>query len=379
MGSSKEGVFIGGAVNSLIRLSQGLSERHHQISIVTTPPRLHNAYTNVPWANVQQIPTRWTYPSIGYGFEFAIKALSRIRKLHKKEDFQIIHGHSGCPSVGLVSGTAGKLINTPSIHTLYCPVNSKDRFAKLYLSQIDMIIAMSENIKKSLERIKIPAQKIKVIPPAINTAVFNPLTSGKELREKLKIDKNDKVILFVGNLTKTKGIDILLEAMKSVTHQFPEVKLLMTSELHHEDYEKREEEIKIKIEHFGLKNHIVRFGIIKNMAELVAASDLLVAPFLNTYGPSDYPLPVLEAMGVGKPAIATNIGGIPEIISNMENGVLIEPMDVNSLSKAIITLLEDDKLRHKLGKNASTFVLNNFSIERISRKMEVVYEEVKRQ
>lgn len=376
IGASQEGVFIGGAVNSVIRLSQGLSEGHH-ISIVTTPPRLHDSNINVPWADVYQIPIRGTYRSIGYGFDFAIKAPLRIKKLHKKEEFQVIHGHSGYPAVGLVSGTAGRLINRPSIHTLYCPVDSNVRLAKLYLSQVDMIIAISENIKKSLEKIKISAQKIKVIPPAINTAVFNPLTSGKELRKNLKIDKDDNVILFVGNLTKTKGIDILLEAMKDVIHRFPEVKLLMTSELPHKDYEKREHEIKFEIEHFGLKNHIIRFGIMKNMAELMAASDILVAPFLDTDGPSDYPLPVLEAMCAGKAVIASNVGGIPEIVSNMENGILIEPMNVNSLSNAIMILLEDDKLRHELGKNASTFVLNNFSIEKITKKMEVVYEEVR--
>lgn len=378
IGASQEGVFIGGAVNSVIRLSQGLSERHHHTSIVTTHPRLHDSNINVPWADVYQIPIRGAYRSIGYGFDFAIKAPLRIKKLHKKEEFQVIHGHSGYPAVGLISGTAGRLINRPSIHTLYCPVDSNVRLAKLYLSQVDMIIAISENIKKSLEKIKISAQKIKVIPPAINTAVFNPLTSGKELRENLKIDKDDNVILFVGNLTKTKGIDILLEAMKDVIHRFPEVKLLITSELPHKDYEKREHEIKFKIEHFDLKTNIVRFGIIKNMAELMAASNILVAPFLDTDGPSDYPLPVLEAMGVGKAVIASNVGGIPEIVSNMENGILIEPMDVNSLSNAMMTLLEDDKLRHELGKNASTFVLNNFSIEKITKKMEVVYEEVRR-
>ena len=112
------------------------------------------------------------------------------------------------------------------------------------------------------------------------------------------------------------------------------------------------------------------------MAELMAASDILVAPFLNTNGPSDYPLPVLEAMGVGKAVIASNVGGIPEIISNMENGILVKPKDANSLSNAIITLLGDDKLRHELGKKASAFVLNNFSIEKITKQTESVYEEV---
>ena len=376
IGASKEGIFIGGVANSVIRLSQGLSEKHHQISIVTTLPRLHDSNTNLYWANVHQIPIRGTYLSIEYGLEFGIKALSRIRKLHKKEDFQIIHGHSGFSAIGLVSGTAGKLINRPSVHTLYCPVNSNDRLAKFYLSQADMIIAISENIKKSLERIKIPAPKIRVIPPAIDTVVFNPSTSGKEIREKLEIDKTDKVTLFVGNLTTTKGIDILLEAMKDVIHRFPEVKLLMTSEMPHKDYEKRKQEIEFKIEHFGLRNNVIRFGIIKNMAELMAASDILVAPFLNTYGPIDYPLAVLEAMSIGKPVIATNIGGLPEIIKHQRNGMLVEPNNVDELVAAILHILNNKEEAENMGKEGTKMILEKFRSEIVVDKLEEIYEEV---
>jgi len=375
IGASKEGVFIGGAVNSVIRLSQGLSERH-RISIVTTSPRLHDSNVALPWADVYQMPVHGKYSSIGYGFDFAIKASLQIKKLHKVEKFQIIHGHSGYPAVGLVSGTAGKLINRPSVHTLYCPVDSNGQLASLFLSQVDIVVAISENVKKSLQRIKIPLRKIKVIPPAINTAIFNPSASGKKFRENIKIEKDDNVILFVGNLTKTKGIDNLLEAMKDVVHHFPEAKLLMTSEMPHKDYEDREKQIESDILHFDIENNVVRYGIIKNMAEVMAASDVIVAPFFDTNGPSDYPLPLLEAMGVGTPAIATNVGGISEIIQNMENGILLNSNDAKSLSKAIITLFEDDTLRHKLGKNASQFILNKFSVKDIAQNMEIVYEEI---
>ncbi|MEM2135874.1 MAG: glycosyltransferase family 4 protein [Candidatus Jordarchaeaceae archaeon] len=378
IGPSRGGVFIGGAVNSVINLSRALSEKNHHITIVTTPPRLCDFNVKIPWAKVHQIPVRGMYRSIEYGLEFTIKGLLKIGKLHRKEAFQIIHGHSGYPAMGFISETAARLTNRPSVHTLYCPVNPKDYLAKLYLSRIDVIVTITENIKKSLERIKIPSQKIKVIPPAINTRVFNPSISGKEIREKLKIGEDEKTILFVGNLTKKKGIDILLEAMKSVIKCFPEVKLLMTTEMPHKDYEKREQEINFKIEHFGLKKHIIRFGIIKNMAELMAASNVLVAPFLDTYGPSDYPLPVLEAMGVGKPVIATRVGGIPEVISNMENGILVKSNDVNMLSEAIITLLENEKLQREFGKRASSLIINNFSPEKVSREMEVIYEEIQR-
>lgn len=375
MAPSYENIFIGGAVNSAIQLSKDLSNAGHRINIVTTTPRNSSSYS-IDWVNIYQIPIGRTYGSLSYGAEYAIKSSLLIRKLNKKEKFQIIHGHSGFPSVASVSKISSLIIGTPSVHTLYCPVHVNDRFARSYLSGINVIIAISENVKKSLNDAGIISQRIEVVPPSINSAIFNPSVSGNKLRTNLNIDRNDKVILFVGNFTITKGIDILLESMKDLIIQFPEMKLIITSELPHQNYARRKQEIESLIAKYDLGKNIIRLGIIKNMPELMAASDILVAPFFDTNGPSDYPIPILEAMGIGKPVIASDVGGISELISNLDNGVLIEPNNVKMLSDSISFLLNSKAMRNQIGLNAAEFITRNFSISKINHKMESIYEEI---
>ena len=114
------------------------------------------------------------------------------------------------------------------------------------------------------------------------------------------------------------------------------------------------------------------------MPGLISASDTLVAPFIDTYGPSDYPLPVLEAMAVGKPVIATKIGGLPEIIENMKNGILIPPNDVNALVKSLEYLINNRYLQNSLGSNAAALIREKFSIPIVAKQMEAIYEQVSR-
>lgn len=376
---SKKNVFVGGVANSVVRLAQGLHEkRGYQVSIVTSRPRIFCENSNDIGLTIHQIPITNKYPSYRYGIELAYKSILKIKKLDRNENYQIIHGHSGEPQVAIIPNIAGRLLSKPSIYTLYCPIKPGDHTAKICLSKLSQIIAITENVKESVKKMNIPSDNILVIPPAIDVDKFNPNICGKKLREKLGLKNDNFAILFVGNLSTTKGIDIVLESLKLVKDKFSNVRLLMTLEMPHGNYVSRKYELIQKIKNFGLEKNIIEFGIIDNMAELIAASDTLVAPFLDTYGPSDYPLPVLEAMAIGKPVIATKVGGMPEIINNFKNGILINPNDVKSLTEALNYLLENLSLIPIMGSTASKSIIDKFSIPIVTKQMEAVYEQITR-
>lgn len=389
MGITREGVFIGGGANHTIRLCQWLAKTGNEITIMTTQPRQHGNVSNlqVDWADIYQIPMKGTYPSIRYGLEFTIKALPKLMKLHKQKKFQAITGHSGSPLVALIVGIAGRLLGIPSIFTVtYSNTEKKplgdlskllwpSRLSRLWYSQIRTIISVSENTRVSLINNGVAHRKIKVIPPAVDTETFNSSVSAEGVRGELGINETDSVILFVADLSRRKGTHIALQAMSEVIKYYPEVKLIMTSELPDKTYDERERGVQATIKSLGLENNIIRLGIIKNMAETIAACDIFITPFLTTRGILDYPMPILEAMAVGKPVVASRVGGIPEIISDMENGILVEPGDALSLSKAILTLCEDEGLRHRLGSNAARFISEGFSPERLVGETEKVYEQ----
>jgi glycosyltransferase involved in cell wall biosynthesis len=389
LGPTKEGAYIGGVTNSVVRLCQGLS-LHHEITVITTPPRgqEYKEYVKECWAEIYQIRVIGVYPQPKFGIEFTIKSISLLRKLHKNKKFDIVIGHSGYPIVSVIPGLAGKLLRIPSIHSLYCPIESQDKsirinrllnitiLTKISLGLVNTIVSLTQNVKNSLLDIKINSNKIKVVPPSVNLAGFNPSVSGKRFRTKLGIDSSIPVILLVGNLTKQKGTFVALNAMKQVVRFSPNAKLILTSELPSYNGTNPDTEVRMSVSQLGLCDNIIYLGIINNMAELIAASDIIIIPFLSISGISDYPLVLLEAMAIGKPVIASNVGGVKEVVQNMENGMLIEAGNEKLLSQSIISLIEDQKLRLRLGRNAFEYVANKFSVENVTEQSEVVYEEL---
>jgi len=385
LGTTKEGVFIGGGVNHAKQLCKMLSKQGNEVCVITTYPRQHTIAGNlrVDWAEIHPISARVAYPSLAYGLEFTMKALIKLIRLHKQTHFQVISGYSGSPLVALIVGIAGKLLRIPSIFSVTYPrMREKQnrpsllsRLSSLCYSQMTAIIGVSEIVKSSLIKNGIPARKITVIPPAVDIETFNPSVSTRELRKGLGIDENDPVILFVGDLSQRKGTDVALQALSEVVRVYPKTKLIMTSELPDKTFDERERDVKAAINSLRLQDNIIRLGIIKNMAETIAASDIFIAPFRTTRGILDYPMPILEAMATGKPVIASKVGGIPEVISDMETGILVEPGDALSLSKAILVLCEDGNLRQKLGSNATKYISEKLHPERVVRETEKVYKE----
>ena len=359
------GAFIGGHVNNAVNLSRALAENGFHVHIVTTPPIHSNrgkseiSYGPPKGVTIHTVNSGYDGTSskisedgrlgLSCGVKSYFQILSTIKKLHKIENFDVIHGHSGFPWVALIPEYLKIRERVPSIHTLCCPINESQihrTVSKLCLSKLDLIIALSDNVRKSLKNI-VPDHKIKTTPPLIDLSRFN-----YTLKEK----SDSQNLLYIGNLSKTKGLYILLEALTMVKNDFPRVKLLVGLDMPLDEYRSRDLEIKKRIEALDLTDNIIPLGIIKNLPEVMARSDVFVAPFISTYGPADYPLSILEAMASGLPVVTTNVGGIPEIVREGENGLLIEPNDPSELATAITYLLENVDERRRMGNNGASFV-----------------------
>ena len=361
------GAFVGGHVNNVINLSKVLAENGFQVHIVTTPPihsdrgkseasyELQNGVTihivNVFYDNASNKISEKGRLGLSCGFKSYFQIVSTIKKLHKNENFDVIHGHSGFPWVALIPEYLGIRERVPSAHTIGCPI--KDGFghrmiSKLCLSKLDLTIALSDNVRNSLKNI-IPEHRIKVIPPLIDLSRFN-----YNFKEK----SDSPHLLYVGNLSKTKGLHILLRALKIVKKDFPNIKLSLGLDMPLDEFESRNLEIKKELKALDLIENVIPLGIIKNLPEVMARSDMLVAPFTSTYGPMDYPLSILEAMASGLPVVATNVGGVPEIVSHGERGMLVEPNDPVGLADSIQHLLRNMEEAIGMGRNGHNFVLD---------------------
>ena len=373
---------IGGQENSVIRLSKALYDRGHEIIIITTlslySSSVQAKIIDLECGKIFPLSISGSYGSLSYGSEFMLKALYKMKKLHNKEKFDIIHGHSGYPILGSITGIGGKIFGIPSVHSLYCPVQTpfyKILLSQFYFSQIDVIISLSKNTKTSLRKIGIPDEKIKIVPPAIDLSTFNQFTSGKRVREDLNL-KSNPLLLYVGDLTKTRGLHVLIEALSMIIEEFPNVKLLLAVNIPIKKYETKKFEIKEKISSLGLDDNVIPLGIVNNMPEIMAASNVFIAPYTDIEGIADYPVSMLEAMAVGKPVIASKVGGIPEILTHQKNGLLVRHNDPVELANAIVYMLNNKEEARKMRLKGAKLVSEKFKTEVIVDRLEKIYEVV---
>jgi glycosyltransferase involved in cell wall biosynthesis len=367
--------FVGGHVNTAVRLSKGLSRLGWEVHIVTTPARFSRGVKfDFPWAKMHFIDVGGQYSSLKYGADFLIKGIRTVEFLDRKESFNIIHTHSGFFSIATIPVLLKKRLGMPALHSLYCPASFfptktiLDKFGiKILSAGLDKIVAVSTNVKNSLIRCGVKEDKIEVIPPCFDPDVFNPSVSRAE-RCNFKVNSETQMVLFVGNVDEAKGLDIFLNVAELVLHRYRRVKIVIAL---HEPYEIIQNVRVIASRKLG--SHVTVMGVVRSMPELIASADVLVVPFRSTKNVADIPLIILEAMAIGRPVIASKVGGIKEIIHDNENGVLVEPNQADLLADAIVNLLGNLSLRKEIGERSISSVNTKFSYMEVSRKLSNLY------
>ena len=199
------------------------------------------------------------------------------------------------------------------------------------LKKFDLIIAISEFIKNKLSKLNISKNKIKILPNIINTHFF----LKKLQNRKNKIPK----ILYIGALTKSKGVLVLLESLKTIKEPY-KCNLYGNGIL--------EEELKrfIKENDLQTKIKVHKKVPFKTIPKIIADHDIVVFPSLI---PEGFGRVAIEAMAAKKPLVGTKSGAIKYLIQHGKNGFIVEPGNVNQLKFYIRKLLKNKKLREKLG------------------------------
>ena len=388
---SEGGIYAGGSLNSLFALCRGLRLSNVNVGIVTSIPsgKMEIFKKNKPVDISYNIFANNARPqSIGFSLIYLLKSVLWTKiKIRRKAD--LVHGHSGYAGYAWVTYLIGLIIRCPRVHTVYCPIDRQKKegrllnifsgasFSRYPLNRMESIIAMSRNVCDSLLQAGVIRSKIIVIPNGIDTERYKPDNYVQvKIRELLGIDKNAKIILFVGNPLPSKGLDVLLEAMASVIDREKKTRLVVALELEQQEFKDRWKELSAKAKTLGLDQYIVRLGIIDFMPKLMAASDIVVAPYRNTIGPSDYPLALMEAMSVGACVVGTEVGGIPELIEDGVTGRLVKSDDVRGLSETLSELLEMPEICKEMGKEARRRVKNFYSIDKLTERHLNLYKAI---
>jgi glycosyltransferase involved in cell wall biosynthesis len=199
------------------------------------------------------------------------------------------------------------------------------------LNQASKVIAVSRALERRMIQNGVKKEKIEVIYNGVNGEIFN-VKGGNDAKAQLGLDPSEKRILFVGNLKPVKGLIYLIEGMQQL------VVKRKTAHLHIIGYGELEPSLRRKVEEAGLQGH-VHFEGEKDPNEIAIwmnACDLLCLPSLN----EGVPNVVLEAQACGLPVVATNVGGIPEVVTEDIGGILVNPGEPVKLFEAIDAALE---------------------------------------
>lgn len=232
------------------------------------------------------------------------------------------------------------------------------------LSHTDIIISVSGsyiNESKILDRYR---DKIVIIPNGVNFDEFNVFYSRNECKNMLKIDTK-YMILFIGSLYPLKGPQILIRAMPKIIKEFENIIFILAGEGNIVEYKKLAKEL-------GVEKFIRFPGYVYSEKPMYyKACDIFILPsLLECFG-----IVNLEAMLCGVPIVASKVGGVPDIVEDGENGILVPPGDCESLSNAIICLLKDEETRERFGKNSKEKI-QNYSWEKIAESTEGIYREL---
>lgn len=230
------------------------------------------------------------------------------------------------------------------------------------LRYFDSVVAVSEYTKKKLIELHVPEGKIEVIHNGIDVSSFAGVGKGS-LRQTLGLEEGAKVIGYIGRLGQEKGIPYLLEAAETICRSTRDVYFVLIGE----GILKKETESFVASK--GLEGRVFMPGWRKDATVLLPGLDMLLLPSLT----EGTPMVILEAMAAGVPVIASNVGGIGEIIDDSRTGLLIRPRDPGAIVGAINTLLGNRGLAENISRSAKSEVQSRFSASRMSQLYERTY------
>jgi glycosyltransferase involved in cell wall biosynthesis len=296
-----------------------------------------------------------------------------LRKEFSKLDADVLHivngGYPGGDSC-LSAAAAGRRMKKAKIVMSVLSYPYPRRFAPfekivdgIVAKNVDMILTLFTGARKAMKSMHdFPEMKTKVLYTGIKDATGTD--RSMELRDLLGIPKNTKVVGTLGALEPVKGHIYFLEAVPLIKKKNPRLKYVLVGD----GCEKNK--LVSYAESNGLKDDVIFAGYVKHEPnEFIRIFDVFVLPSKN----EGFPYAVMEAMSAGRPIVATNVGGVPDELSN-GCGTIIPHQDPKAIAEAVNHLLENEKESIEMGERARKRFLEQFSYDRMITSLELVYD-----
>jgi L-malate glycosyltransferase len=289
----------------------------------------------------------------------------QVRKIMKNNKIDIIHAHWAIPCGFISSLLANHVPLVITIRGLDAKLQLKQivfqPFVSYALSRSSHVIAVSNKLRDEAIDLRIKKNKISVIPVGIDQKKFKHL-DRKEIRNQLNLSAEEFIILFVGNLFKNKSVDRLLTICSHLKRDLKYRVIIIGSG-------QEEKNLKNLADSLGISEKVTFTGELSHekIPSYMSASDVL---FLLSKS-EGLPGCIQEAMSCGIPVIASNVGGIPDIIRHEENGFLVSN-DADALNY-LNQIISYPEISFKIGRNAFQFAKDHLSLQKVVEQTDKIY------
>jgi glycosyltransferase involved in cell wall biosynthesis len=365
----------GGTEIAAYNLAINMAKRGNEIEVFTTSIDSRESIEIYPNMRIHRNPTSFKIASANASFKLIYKPLNY--------DLDIVHAHSPIPYSDIPALFYAKRKKVPFILTYQFDGQSTGGsfmrnagvgfynkfFINKVLSSAEVIIATTEAYANESPFLKGYKDKIVIIPNGINIEEVTTVHTQEECRNMLGLPYDAPIILFFGSLVRYKGPDVLLKAFKTIKKEFPKAKLIFAGRGEMFD------ELSNQALKLDLVNDVLFTGFVEEDKKPLyfKAADIFCLP--STTMAESFGIVNLEAMASGIPIVASNLGGIPDIVKHGVNGLLAEPGNYQNLADNLLCLLKDEDMRKRFGDQGKKLVWN-FSWDEIAMKTEQLYRDI---
>jgi len=368
---------MGGIEKVSLEQSKRLTEFGYKIDVLTSKVKGQKEH---PAKGIRV----FAYPSLNLAERFGVpypiltlKAYKKFEDIIKKCDLVHAHGHVYMSSC--LAGMIAKKCKKPFIvtqHNTFIDYRSwlnilehinDFTIGKSVLKHADRILTVSKETMKYVLKLGADKSKTSVIYNGVDSNCFYSIKKG-ESRKKLGLPKKRRIIFSARRLVYKNGLDTLIESAALVTQDNPDILFVIAGK------GPSRKLIENSIKELGIEENIKLTGFVPDelLPVYYNAANYFILPSSSGEG---LPLVLLEAMACGLPVIATTVGGTPEIIDQLKNGILVPPRNPKAIAKALSKLIADEKLGKSIGEEAKKSVKDRFSWEQNVRQLQRIYSE----
>lgn len=347
---------FGGAGKYLYEICKYIDKNKFKVIVVVPKGSiLTNSISAIPSIDIVEIDGIDTK-------SFDVLGVKEVYKLIKVYEPDIIHTHA-CLSARVAGFMSGNKRIIYTRHSLQPEMTGLKKYIKILLSRIlsGKIIAVSQAAVNNLISEGEKKENIFLVYNGVELPDIKLETEYQDLREKYKIPNDEIIITLVGRLENVKGQEHLLKIAEILAKSETNFKILLVGE--GSQRSNLESYVRDK------KLNVIFLGHIKEIDEIYAMSDIVV----NTSNSEALSFSAIEAFANKKPVVAFDIDGIKEVVTDGEDGYLIEFLNYENFAKKLLKLMKDESLRIEFGQKGYEKVKHKFTAEQMVKNIENIY------